>query len=85
MRRGQKVKQGQIIGYVGSTGLAQAPHLHYEFLVNGVHRNPRTIKLPDAEPINRKEKSQFLSKTKKLVELLETQSQIYAAKYTTAD
>jgi len=78
VRRGQKVKQGQVIGYVGSTGLAQAPHLHYEFLVNGVHRNPRTIKLPDAKPINKKEKSRFLNNTRDLVKQLEVQKQIFS-------
>lgn len=77
VRRGQRVKQGQIIGYVGATGLAEAPHLHYEFLVNGVHRNPRTIKLPDADPINGKEKQQFLAQTSGLVEQLRIQSQIF--------
>ena len=51
IRPGKSVKQGQTIGYVGSTGWATGPHLHYEFLVNGVHRNPRTVKLPKAEPI----------------------------------
>jgi murein DD-endopeptidase MepM/ murein hydrolase activator NlpD len=85
VRRGQKVKQGQIIGYVGATGLAQAPHLHYEFLVNGVHRNPRTIKLPDAEPINKNEKNRFLNKTRELVKQLEVQTQVYDDKLVTAD
>lgn len=59
VKKGQRVKQGQVIGYVGSTGMSQAPHLHYEFLLNGVHRNPRTVKLPDAKPINKKYKQQF--------------------------
>lgn len=59
VKKGQRVKQGQVIGYVGSTGLSQAPHLHYEFLLNGVHRNPRTVKLPDAKPIHQKYKAEF--------------------------
>lgn len=61
VKKGQRVKQGQVIGYVGSTGMSQAPHLHYEFLLNGVHRNPRTVKLPDAQPIAKKHKSEFLA------------------------
>lgn len=51
VKKGQRVKQGQVIGYVGSTGMSQAPHLHYEFVVNGVHRNPRTVPLPKADPL----------------------------------
>ena len=59
VKKGQRVKQGQVIGYVGSTGMSEAPHLHYEFLVNGVHRNPRTVKLPDAQPIAKKHRQAF--------------------------
>ena len=50
-RVGRRVEQGQTIGFVGKTGLATAPHLHYEYRLNGVHRNPRTVQLPQAAPI----------------------------------
>ena len=63
VRKGSRVEQGQIIGYVGSTGWATGPHLHYEFLVNGVHHNPRTVKLPDAKPIPQDEIPRFASTT----------------------
>jgi murein DD-endopeptidase MepM/ murein hydrolase activator NlpD len=63
VRTGSRVEQGQIIGYVGSTGWATGPHLHYEFLVNGVHHNPRTVKLPDAKPIPQDEITRFASTT----------------------
>jgi murein DD-endopeptidase MepM/ murein hydrolase activator NlpD len=46
---GQHVRQGEVIGYVGMTGLATGPHLHYEFRVNGTQRNPQTVTLPKPE------------------------------------
>ncbi|MCW8935799.1 MAG: peptidoglycan DD-metalloendopeptidase family protein [Gammaproteobacteria bacterium] len=59
IRSGKSVKQGQIIGYVGSSGLASGPHLHYEFRVNGVHRNPLTVKFPSSKPIPERYRDNF--------------------------
>jgi murein DD-endopeptidase MepM/ murein hydrolase activator NlpD len=67
LRRGQRVNQGQIIGYIGSTGLSSGPHLHYEFRVRGVHRNPLRVKLPKASPIEEKYEQHFLATTGDLV------------------
>jgi len=61
IRTGSRVEQGQVIAYIGSTGLATGPHLHYEFRVNGVHRNPLTVKLPAAAPLPSKERAAFLA------------------------
>lgn len=63
MRAGQRVKQGQTIGYVGRSGAATGPHLHYEYRVNGTHKNPRTVRLPDAAPIPAKYLADFESRT----------------------
>jgi murein DD-endopeptidase MepM/ murein hydrolase activator NlpD len=70
-RIGSRVRQGQTIGYVGATGLATANHLHYEYRLNGVHRNPRTVALPDAEPIADKYRDQYLASAKPIVRELE--------------
>jgi murein DD-endopeptidase MepM/ murein hydrolase activator NlpD len=67
VRTGSRVKQGQIIGYVGSTGLATGPHLHYEFYVNGSVRNPVTVKLPKANSIAKSELSRFQQQTQPLL------------------
>ena len=74
VRNGKRIKQGQIIGYVGSTGLASGPHLHYEFRVNGSHRNPLTVKLPAAEPINKAYMNHFRKEIKTNLSLLQLMS-----------
>jgi murein DD-endopeptidase MepM/ murein hydrolase activator NlpD len=63
LRVGQRVKQGETIGYVGMSGAATGPHLHYEYRVNGVHKNPRTVPLPDASPIPAQYLAEFHSQS----------------------
>lgn len=71
VRAGQRVRQGQTIGYVGQSGLATGPHLHYEFRVNGVHRDPLTVPLPKAEPLPAGHMPDFREKTAPLIAELE--------------
>ena len=63
LKVGSYVSQGRIIGYVGKTGLATGPHLHYEFRVNGKHKNPLTAEFPPAEPIADKKYADFKKQT----------------------
>jgi murein DD-endopeptidase MepM/ murein hydrolase activator NlpD len=70
-RVGSRVRQGQTIGYVGSTGLATANHLHYEYRLNGAHRNPRTVELPQANPIDQRYRQQFLATVEPILQELE--------------
>jgi murein DD-endopeptidase MepM/ murein hydrolase activator NlpD len=71
VRVGTRVRQGQTIGFVGSTGLATANHLHYEYRLNGVHRNPRTVDLPDAEPIDEQYREKFMATAEPILKELE--------------
>jgi murein DD-endopeptidase MepM/ murein hydrolase activator NlpD len=71
VKLGTRVRQGQTIGYVGATGLATANHLHYEYRINGVHRNPRTVALPQADPIQSKYRDQFLTHAEPILRELE--------------
>ena len=70
IHRGQHVSQGEIIAYVGMTGLATGPHLHYEFKIDGMQRDPLRVALPDAAPISAAQKTAFLEGTRELNERL---------------
>ncbi len=76
---GQTVKQGDVVGYLGSTGMVTGAHLHYEFLVDGVHRNPRTVTLPKADPIEASQKAKFMQIASINVGLLDNHKRIMLA------
>ncbi len=66
LRAGNRVHQGEVIGYVGATGLASAPHLHYEFRINGAARDSRRVDLGEGEPLERRLLPQFLAERARL-------------------
>lgn len=71
IRTGTAVRQGQVIGYIGTTGLSTGPHVHYEFQVNGVHVDPLGQKLPMADPIAKAERGRFLQQSQPLMARME--------------
>jgi murein DD-endopeptidase MepM/ murein hydrolase activator NlpD len=78
-RYGTKVRQGDVIGYVGSTGLATGPHLHYEYRKNGRHLNPRTVILPNAEPLAPQALTAFRATAEPLLRRLEASDSMLAS------
>src|SRR5690606_28515544 len=79
IRQGQHVSQGTVIGYVGSTGLATGPHLHYEFRVNGQHRNPLSVTMPPPEPLKGAALAAFRQQTAPTLARIESMEQLLYA------
>lgn len=81
LKRGSKVAQGDVIGYVGATGLVTGPHLHYEFRVNGRHRDPLTYDTPRAQPIAERYRETFLAMARQRIsQLAETRAEQVASR-----
>lgn len=70
LKNGSRVKQGEVIGYVGSTGLATGPHLHYEFYENGAVRNPVTVKFPNSKDVGSANRVAFEQQTRQHLQSL---------------
>jgi len=79
IRKGQRLAQGTVIGYVGATGLATGPHLHYEFRVNGAHRNPLSVTMPPPEPLSGRDLAAFRAQTSNALARIRTVEQIIYA------
>lgn len=80
IHKGQRLGQGQIVGYVGMTGLASGPHLHYEFKLSGVQRDPLKVALPDGKPISEAQKTSFMDSTRDLFAQLDTYRNTHVAR-----
>ncbi|HEY0921368.1 peptidoglycan DD-metalloendopeptidase family protein [Rheinheimera pacifica] len=83
VKQGDRVRQGQAIGRLGATGRVTGAHLHYEFVIDGVHRNPRTVKLPQATPLQGKEKQLFSQQAQQIIAQLATKERVLLAKTAT--
>jgi murein DD-endopeptidase MepM/ murein hydrolase activator NlpD len=71
LRKGQRVSQGDVVGHVGATGMATGPHLHYEFRLNGVQRDPLKVAMPAAHPVSAGHMPAFYEHTKPLMARLD--------------
>jgi murein DD-endopeptidase MepM/ murein hydrolase activator NlpD len=79
IKPGQRIAQGTVIGYVGTTGMSTGPHLHYEFRINGVHRNPLSVTMPPPEPLSGVALAQFRQQTSvALARIRKVENIIYA-------